>query len=78
MRPGGAGAQHERHAVENMQIVEAGAEFASRIGRVLRVVAQPEAAAGEIGLAIAWRVEILRLQRRIRRHADDMPASGTA
>ena len=46
-----------------------GAEFAARIGRRHRVIGQPEAAAGEIGLAVARRVEVLRLQRGVRRDA---------
>ena len=70
------GAQHQRHGAEHRQIVGAGAEFAAGIVRGLRIVGQPEAAAGEIGLAVARRVEPLRLQRGVGR--DARPSAVTA
>src|SRR5271168_3881956 len=51
-------------------MIETPAEFGPHIGRVHRVVAQSETAAGEIGLAVARRMEVLHLQRGIRRHAE--------
>ena len=71
VRPGETAAQYQRHAIDDLQIVDARAELASGVGGIHRSVRQPEAAAGEIGLAVARRMEVLRLQRGIRRHPDD-------
>ena len=71
MRPGGPCAQKKRHVADDLEIVEARANLASGVGRGRRIVIKPETAAGEIGLAVARRVEQLRLQRRVRGDADD-------
>ncbi len=53
-------AQGERGVgVEQQQPVEAPAQFAPHIGRVARVEAERETAAGEVGLIVARRVECL-------------------
>ena len=73
MGPGEAAAQNERHAVPDSQIVKARADFAAAVRGVRRGISQAEAAAGEIGLAVARRMEVLHLQGRIGRDADDVP-----
>ena len=65
VRPGDARAQRERRlGIEQQQPIEASAQLAPRVGRVARIEAKREAAAVEIGLAIARRVEPLGLDRR--------------
>jgi hypothetical protein len=51
--------QDERHGAKRSEIVEAASQFASGVGAVHGGVGQPEAAAGQIGLAISRRVKIL-------------------
>ena len=48
-------------------MVEARAQFAPGVGGVARIEAEREAAAVDIGLVVAGRVEALRLDRRVRR-----------
>jgi hypothetical protein len=68
VRPGDARAQRERGlGVEQQQPVEAPAQLAAGIGRVARIKAEREAAAGKVGLTIRRCVEALRLDRRVGR-----------
>jgi len=69
MRPGEAAVPDDGHVVDDLQGVETRAQFAAGVGRVHGAVTEPEAAAGEIGLAVARRMERLRLHRRIGRDA---------
>ena len=70
--PGETAAQDQRHGAEHGEIVGTHAEFTSRIGRGLRVVGQPEAIGGRIGLAVSRGVKTLRLNCGVRCNAGDI------
>src|SRR5665213_4300830 len=70
MRPGQPPAQRHRHRTPAGHLVEARAQFAAGVGGVARCIGQPEAAAVLVDLAVGRRVEALRLQGGVRRHAD--------
>src|SRR5579863_9696060 len=67
MRPGDARAELDRHRAPGGQRIEPRTELAARVGRAHRIVGQSEAAAGQVSLAVAWRMKALRLDRSIRR-----------
>src|SRR6516164_4690611 len=68
MRPRYPRAQRERGlGVEQQQTVEASAQLASGVGRVARIKAERKTAAGEIGLAVRRRMEVLCLDCGVRR-----------
>ncbi len=70
VRPGRPRPQHQRHVIEDRQIVEPRTEFAPRVRCRLGVIGQRKRAASEIGLGVTWHVEALHLQRRVRSHPD--------
>src|SRR5262245_2217192 len=70
MRPCQAAEQSKRFVVQHREILEASTKFGTDIGRIHRVVGQPEAAAGEIAFAVARRVEVLELDGAVWRDAE--------
>ena len=62
MRPGEPRAQHQRHALSDRESSNRAPSSLRVSVAVHRLVAEPEAAAGEIGLAVGRRVEALRLR----------------
>jgi hypothetical protein len=68
VRPGDARAQRERGLwIEQQQPIEAATQLAAGVGGVAGVEAKGETAAVEIGLTIRRCVEVLRLDRGVRR-----------
>src|ERR1700716_1999786 len=68
MPPGKPRAQREHGVgIDRQQAVEAGTQFAAGVGAGATVVREREAAAVDVGLAVARRAEILRLHRGVRR-----------
>jgi hypothetical protein len=70
MRPRHARAQDQRHRADELEIVEARADFAAGVDRAQGAIVEPEAAAAEIGLALTRCVQQLRLQRSTGREAE--------
>ena len=66
MRPGGAGVERKHgRARDGQRLIKTRAQLAARVTAVACVVVQAEAAQDLVRFAIAWRVEGLRLHRRI-------------
>jgi hypothetical protein len=58
-------------SAEQDRLIEARAQLAPGVARVMGVVSEPEAAAGYVGLAIRRRVKALRLHGGVRRNGRD-------
>ena len=70
VRLGDAAKENKRLAIDDRRIVETRAKFGAHVGRIRRVVSQPEAAAGHVGLAVGRRIEVLELNRTVGRDTD--------
>ena len=69
MRPGDLRAPSKHSAVvEQHQLVVARTKLASGVGRIVRIVSEPEAEASDIGLTVSRRMKVLRLHGGVGRN----------